>query len=77
MPFSRMAEIGRVVIVNYGPETGKLLVISDIVDQNRVRLHAPAVRNSLRTPAPLPPRSAAFDRHAPAQCSDFRASAFI
>ena len=39
MPFSRMAEIGRVVIVNYGPETGKLLVISDIVDQNRVRFH--------------------------------------
>lgn len=40
MPFSRLAEIGRVAIVNYGPETGKLVVISDIVDQNRVRLHA-------------------------------------
>jgi large subunit ribosomal protein L14e len=36
MPFSRLAEIGRVVLVNYGPETGKLLVITDIVDQNRV-----------------------------------------
>ena len=36
MPFSRLAEIGRVVLVNYGPETGKLLVITDIIDQNRV-----------------------------------------
>lgn len=36
MPFKRNAEIGRVAIVNYGPETGKLVVISDIVDQNRV-----------------------------------------
>ena len=42
MPFSRLAEIGRVAIVNYGPETGKLVVISDIVDQNRVRLRATA-----------------------------------
>ena len=37
MPFTRLAEIGRVAIVNYGPETGKLVVITDIVDQNRVR----------------------------------------
>jgi hypothetical protein len=36
MPFKRNAEIGRVAVVNYGPETGKLVVISDIVDQNRV-----------------------------------------
>ena len=36
MPFTRLAEIGRVVLVNYGPETGKLLVITDIIDQNRV-----------------------------------------
>jgi hypothetical protein len=36
MPFKRNAEIGRVAVVNYGAETGKLVVISDIVDQNRV-----------------------------------------
>jgi ribosomal protein L14E/L6E/L27E len=36
MPFKRNAEIGRVAVVNYGEETGKLVVISDIVDQNRV-----------------------------------------
>lgn len=37
MPFKRNAEVGRVAVVNYGAETGKLVVISDIVDQNRVR----------------------------------------
>ena len=43
MPFSRLAEIGRVVLVNYGPETGKLLVITDIVDQNRVSARGSSV----------------------------------
>ena len=37
MPFTRFVEIGRVAMVNYGPEHGKLVVISDVVDQNRVR----------------------------------------
>ena len=36
MPFKRYVEIGRVAMVNYGPEYGKLVVISDVVDQNRV-----------------------------------------
>jgi large subunit ribosomal protein L14e len=35
MPFKRYVEIGRVAMVNYGEEYGKLLVISDILDQNR------------------------------------------
>ena len=29
-------EIGRVALVNYGKEYGRLVVIVDIVDQNRV-----------------------------------------
>ncbi len=33
----RYVEIGRVAMINYGPEYGKLVVISDVVDQNRVR----------------------------------------
>ena len=37
MPFSRYVEIGRVALINYGPEIGKLVVISDVVDANRVR----------------------------------------
>ena len=35
MPFKRYVEIGRVAMVNYGEEYGKLLVISDVVDHNR------------------------------------------
>ncbi len=37
MPFKRYVEIGRVALVNYGEDYGKLLVITDVVDQNRVR----------------------------------------
>lgn len=40
-PFRRYVEVGRVCMVNYGPLYGKLVVIVDIVDQNRVRLIAP------------------------------------
>jgi large subunit ribosomal protein L14e len=36
MPFKRYVEIGRVALINYGEEAGKLVVISDVVDQNRV-----------------------------------------
>ncbi len=36
MPFQRYVEVGRVVIINYGKEYGKLYVITDVVDQNRV-----------------------------------------
>jgi large subunit ribosomal protein L14e len=35
--YKRFAEIGRVVILQYGPDAGKLATIVDIVDQNRVR----------------------------------------
>lgn len=37
MPFKRYIEIGRVALINYGPEFGKLVVITDVIDQNRVR----------------------------------------
>lgn len=37
MPFKRYVEIGRVAMVNFGEDYGKLVVISDVVDQNRVR----------------------------------------
>ena len=36
-PFKRYVEIGRVALVNYGKEYGKLVVIVDVIDQNRVR----------------------------------------
>jgi hypothetical protein len=36
MSFSRFVEAGRVALINYGPLEGKLCVIVDIVDQNKV-----------------------------------------
>ncbi|BDA44283.1 60S ribosomal protein L14 [Coccomyxa sp. Obi] len=41
MPFSRYVEIGRVALINYGEEYGKLVVISDVVDQNRALVDRP------------------------------------
>jgi len=33
MPFKRYVEIGRVALVNFGEDYGKLVVITDVVDQ--------------------------------------------
>jgi hypothetical protein len=35
--YKRFVEIGRVVLISYGPLTGKLATVVDVVDQNRVR----------------------------------------
>jgi ribosomal protein L14E/L6E/L27E len=36
--FTRFVEVGRVVLINYGPETGKLATVIDIVDSKRVSI---------------------------------------
>ena len=36
MPFKRYVEIGRLAVVNYGADYGKLVTIVDVVDQQRV-----------------------------------------
>ena len=41
MPFTRFVEVGRVALVNYGPETGKLCTIIDVVDQTRALIDGP------------------------------------
>ena len=33
MPFSRLVEVGRVCMINFGKEYGQLVVIADVVDQ--------------------------------------------
>jgi ribosomal protein L14E/L6E/L27E len=38
MPFKRTVEIGRVAMVNYGSDYGKLYVISDVLDLNKVSI---------------------------------------
>ncbi|RWR81144.1 60S ribosomal protein L14-1-like protein [Cinnamomum micranthum f. kanehirae] len=40
MPFKRYVEIGRVALVNYGKEYGKLVVIVDVIDQSRALVDA-------------------------------------
>jgi len=39
--FTRFVEIGRVVLVNYGPDSGKLATVIDVVDGNKVRVICP------------------------------------
>ncbi|GJX81472.1 60S ribosomal protein L14-2-like protein [Tanacetum coccineum] len=48
LPFKRYVEIGRVGLVNYGPDYGKLVVIVDVIDQNRALVDSPdMVRSQL------------------------------
>ena len=39
--FKRFVEIGRVVLISYGPDAGKVATIVDVIDQNRVLLDGP------------------------------------
>ncbi|RZB69107.1 putative 60S ribosomal protein L14, partial [Glycine soja] len=48
MPFKRYVKIGRVAQINYGKEYGRLIVIVDVIDQNKV------------TPPPPPKISSCF-----------------
>ncbi len=41
MAFKRFVEVGRVCVVNYGPEVGKLCVVIDVVDGRRVIVDGP------------------------------------
>lgn len=44
--YSRFVEVGRVVLVNRGPDEGKIAVIVDVVDQQRVS-DEPQLRDGL------------------------------
>jgi len=41
MVFTRFVEIGRVCMVNYGPDAGKLCVIVNVLDPNRALVDGP------------------------------------
>ncbi|KAK9195265.1 hypothetical protein WN943_003385 [Citrus x changshan-huyou] len=45
MPLKRYVEIGRVALVNYGKDYGKLVVIVDVLDQNRALVDAPNMKS--------------------------------
>ncbi|XP_028224460.1 probable 60S ribosomal protein L14 isoform X2 [Glycine soja] len=40
-PFKRYVEIGRVAQINYGKKYGRLVVIVDVIDQNKALVDAP------------------------------------
>jgi len=42
MVYKRFVEIGRVCVINYGPDSGKLCVLNDVIDQNRAFVDGPA-----------------------------------
>ena len=41
MSFTRFVEVGRVALITYGPDTGKLCTIVNIIDHNRVLVDGP------------------------------------
>lgn len=41
--FTRFVEVGRAVLITYGPDAGKLAVIVDIIDHSRVLVDGPGV----------------------------------
>merc|ERR1712178_502211 len=46
MPYTRLIEVGRVAMVNYGKDYGTLVVIVDIVDQARALCDAPDMKRA-------------------------------
>lgn len=45
--FTRYVEVGRVARVNYGPQEGKLAVIVDIVNENRVLIDGENIKRQV------------------------------
>ena len=41
MGFTRFVEVGRVVVINYGPEAGKLATVVNMIDTKRVLIDGP------------------------------------
>ncbi|TMW61584.1 hypothetical protein Poli38472_012775 [Pythium oligandrum] len=41
MTFSRFVQIGRVALINYGPDSGKIATIIDVVDENKALIDGP------------------------------------
>ena len=41
MGFSRFVEVGRVCLINYGPDAGKLCTIVDVIDAKKVLIDGP------------------------------------
>jgi large subunit ribosomal protein L14e len=46
--FTRFVEVGRVGLINYGPDEGKLCTILDVIDQNRVLVDGPSTETGVQ-----------------------------
>lgn len=46
--FRRFVELGRICLINYGPDYGKLCVIIDVIDHNRVLIDGPSTINGIK-----------------------------
>jgi len=42
MPYDRLVQVGRVAYIAYGPQTGKICAITNIIDQTRVLVDGPS-----------------------------------
>lgn len=40
--FTRFVSVGRVVLINYGPDAGKIATIIDVVDENKALVDGPS-----------------------------------
>ena len=49
--FTRFVELGRVVLITYGPLEGKLAVIVNIIDQNKALIDGPSTVNGVERQA--------------------------
>mmetsp|Transcript_4748 Transcript_4748/g.7208 ORF Transcript_4748/g.7208 Transcript_4748/m.7208 type:complete len:135 (+) Transcript_4748:66-470(+) len=47
MGFTRFVEVGRVALINYGPDAGKLCTIIDMIDNNRVLVDGPREKTGI------------------------------
>lgn len=48
MGFTRFVEIGRVGLISYGPDMGKLCTIVNVIDHNRVLVDGPEEMTGVR-----------------------------
>ena len=47
MGFTRFVEVGRVCLINYGPDAGKLCTIVDIIDAKKVLIDGPQTETGI------------------------------
>jgi hypothetical protein len=55
MPFTRNVEIGRLALVNYGPDYGKLVIVTDVLDFSRCLVDHPDQQRRVERYASIPP----------------------